>query len=73
VRELTIRYIREAQKGVVDGNAFNYVNWELVTGIDKASASYKKLVTLVNEGNLELPKLKNGRTNVASITEKDLM
>lgn len=73
VRELTIRYIREIQDGLLDGDAFNYVNWKLLTGIDKTSASYKKMVTLVNEGKLELPKLPNGRTNVAPITEKDLM
>ncbi len=73
VRELTIRYIKEPLEGIVDGDAFNYVNWKLETGIDKSSASYKKMVSLVNEGKLELPKLENGRTNVAPITEKDLM
>ncbi len=73
VRELTIRYIREAQKGVLDGDAFNYTNWKLATGIDKDSASYKRMVAIVNEGKLELPKLKNGRTNVAPITEEDVL
>jgi 2',3'-cyclic-nucleotide 2'-phosphodiesterase/3'-nucleotidase len=73
VRELTIKYIIEAQKGVLMGNAFNYENWELVTGIDKNSEAYKKAVQLINEGKLELPKLENGRTNVAAITVQDVM
>lgn len=73
IRELTIRYITETQKGVLDGNAFNYDNWELVTGIDKNSVSYKKAVQLINSGSLELPKLANGRTNVAAITAQDVM
>ncbi|WP_320130223.1 5'-nucleotidase C-terminal domain-containing protein [uncultured Sphaerochaeta sp.] len=72
VRELTIRYIKEAQKGVLDGNAFNYENWKLVTGIDTTSKAFKKTVELLNAGKLELPKLKNGRTNVGAITIEEV-
>lgn len=72
VRALTIRYITEALKGKIDGNAFNYDNWYLHTGIDKDSAAYKKAVELINNGTIKLPALENGRTNVKSITVDDV-
>lgn len=72
VRALAIRYIKEALKGTVDGDAFNYDNRYLYTGIDETSPAYQKAVELINNGTLTLPALENGRTNVRSITEADV-
>ena len=72
VRAPAIRYIKEALKGTVDGDAFNYDNWYLYTGIDETSPAYQKAVELINNGILTLPALENGRTNVRSITEADV-
>lgn len=72
VRALAIRYIKEALKGTVDGDTFNYDNWYLYTGIDETSPAYQKAVELINNGTLTLPALENGRTNVRSITEADV-
>lgn len=72
VRALVIRYIKEALNGTVDGDAFNYDNWYLYTGIDETSPAYQKAVELINDGTLTLPSLENGRTNIRSITEADV-
>lgn len=72
VRALTISYIKDHLKGIVDGKLYNYKNWSINTGIDINSAEYQKAVELINAGTITLPASETGRTNVASITVNDI-
>jgi 2',3'-cyclic-nucleotide 2'-phosphodiesterase/3'-nucleotidase len=70
VRNLTIKYIVEHLKGVVDGKLYNYANWSIRTGVDETSELYKKAVELIGNGTITLPASETGRTNIASVTEE---
>jgi len=72
VRALTITYIKDHLKGVVDGKLYNYKNWYINTGIDKNSEIYQKALKLINDGTISLPTSETGRTNIASINVADI-
>lgn len=70
VRELIGDYIINVKNGVITPNNLN--NWKIV-GNDWNEAQHRKVVELVKDGKLSIPKSADGRTpNVKSITEEDL-
>lgn len=70
VRELIGDYIINVRNGVITPNNLN--NWKIV-GNDWNEAQHRKVVELVKDGKLSIPKSADGRTpNVKSITEEDL-
>lgn len=72
VRNLTIRYIKEYLKGVVNGDKYDYVSWSVSSGIDKTSEAYQKMLQQLSDGTIQVPSSEAGRTNIAPITEADL-
>lgn len=72
VRNLTIRYITEYLNGVVDGSKYQYSNWQVVSGVDKESAEYQKMLEQLADGTITVPASEAGRTNIAPITVDDL-
>ncbi|MGY0395326.1 5'-nucleotidase C-terminal domain-containing protein [Fusobacterium sp.] len=70
VRELIGDYIINVKGGVITPNNPN--NWKII-GNDWDESQHKKVVELVKEGKMSIPKSSDGRTpNVRSITTEDL-
>lgn len=73
IRNLTIKYIKEVKKGIVESKKQD--NWKVV-GIDRTSEDYKKVAELVKKGELIIPSTKDKKgvvyTATGSINKKDL-
>lgn len=68
IRNLTIKYIKEVKKGVIEGDTTQ--NWKIV-GVDKNSKEYKVIRDFANKGLIQIPRTADGKyTNVASINIK---
>jgi 2',3'-cyclic-nucleotide 2'-phosphodiesterase / 3'-nucleotidase len=69
IRNMTIRYIKEVLKGVVEPKPQN--NWRII-GVDLTNPYRKYVVELVNEGIIDIPTTPDGKyTNIASINVND--
>ena len=70
VRDLIGKYIKEEKNGVITPQMNN--NWKII-GNNWDAKKRSQAVKLINEGKIEIPTSKDGRTvNVASVTERDL-
>lgn len=73
IRNLTIKYIKEVKKGIVESKKQD--NWKVI-GVDRTSADYKKVAELVKKGELTIPSTKDKKgvvyTATGSINKKDL-
>ncbi|MBQ2088519.1 MAG: 5'-nucleotidase C-terminal domain-containing protein, partial [Selenomonas sp.] len=70
IRNMSIRYIREVKKGVIEVKPVN--DWH-IEGFDRQSASYKKAAELLRAGKIKLHNSADGKyTNIVSLNERDL-
>jgi hypothetical protein len=70
IRNMSIRYIREVKKGVIEVKPVN--DWH-IEGFDRQSASYKKAAELLRAGKIKLHNSAYGKyTNIVSLNERDL-
>jgi len=70
IRNMSIRYIREVKKGVIEVKPVN--DWH-IEGFDRQSASYRKAAELLRAGKIKLHNSADGKyTNIVSLNEKDI-
>ena len=70
IRNMSIRYIREVKKGVIEVKPVN--DWH-IEGFDRQSDSYKKAAELLRAGKIKLHNSADGKyTNIVSLNERDL-
>ena len=70
IRNMSIKYIREVKKGVIEVKPVN--DWH-IEGFDRQSASYRKAAELLRAGKIKLHNSADGKyTNIVSLNERDL-
>ena len=70
IRNMSIRYIKDVKKGVLNVKPVN--NWH-IEGFDRKSETYQKAAKLLREKKITLHNSADGKyTNIASLNEKDI-